>query len=184
MEGAGTGVLHRLLCWYRQIFFVGVAAIGQSCLCLTLFPYTRTDPTGYRSGEPQPYTDCTVQHCGSMACLCLFLFAQVIAQHGGDLTPAVLDSMTYADAVIREVLRVVPPSASVFRKATVDMEVGRWTAAGAVEAADAAAAAAVAQHAASNVGVLQYRVACSACIPFLPGTFLLTASLVHTQDSF
>jgi len=32
--------------------------------------------------------------------------------------------MPYADAVIREVLRIAPPSASVFRRTTVDMEVG------------------------------------------------------------
>lgn len=51
------------------------------------------------------------------------LFAQVIAKHGPSLTPAALEAMSYADAVIREVLRITPPSASVFRKATVDLEV-------------------------------------------------------------
>lgn len=51
------------------------------------------------------------------------LLVQVIATNGPSLTPAALDAMTYADAVIREVLRIAPPSASVFRKATVDLEV-------------------------------------------------------------
>jgi hypothetical protein len=50
---------------------------------------------------------------------------QVMAQHGPGLTPSALDAMTYTDAVIKEVLRVTPPSASVFRKATVDLEVNR-----------------------------------------------------------
>jgi cytochrome P450 len=33
--------------------------------------------------------------------------------------------MPYADAVIRETLRVAPPSAAVFRRALVDLEVIR-----------------------------------------------------------
>jgi cytochrome P450 len=55
------------------------------------------------------------------------LFAQVIATHGPSLTPAALDAMSYMDAVIREVLRITPPSASVFRKALVDLEVRDMT---------------------------------------------------------
>jgi hypothetical protein len=49
--------------------------------------------------------------------------AQVIDRFGADLTPASLEAMPFADAVVREVLRVAPPSAAVFRKTTAHMEV-------------------------------------------------------------
>lgn len=49
---------------------------------------------------------------------------QVIAMHGPAISPAALDAMPYADAVIREALRIAPPAASVFRRTLVDMEVG------------------------------------------------------------
>lgn len=62
--------------------------------------------------------------CDSV-CAVPSLLPQVIATHGPSLTPAALDAMSYADAVIREVLRITPPSASVFRKTMVDLEVRR-----------------------------------------------------------
>lgn len=48
---------------------------------------------------------------------------EVIAKYGPDLSINVLDAMPYADAVVREVLRVAPPSAQVTRQTLVDMEV-------------------------------------------------------------
>lgn len=50
---------------------------------------------------------------------------QVIAKHGTDLSIAALDAMPYADAVVKEVLRVAPPSAQVMRRTLYDMEVCR-----------------------------------------------------------
>jgi hypothetical protein len=52
-----------------------------------------------------------------------WLLLQVIAKFGPELSINVLDSMPYADAVVREVLRVAPPSAQVMRQTLVDMEV-------------------------------------------------------------
>lgn len=49
----------------------------------------------------------------------------MIKKHGPALTPASLEAMTYADAVIKEVLRITPPTAAIFRKAVVDMEVSK-----------------------------------------------------------
>jgi cytochrome P450 len=47
----------------------------------------------------------------------------LIQQHGEELTVGVLDEMHYTEAVIKEVLRVAPPSGLVMRKTQVDMEV-------------------------------------------------------------
>lgn len=55
----------------------------------------------------------------------VMLCAQVVETMDVALTPAALEAMPYADAVIREVLRVAPPSASVFRRTLVDLEVNR-----------------------------------------------------------
>ncbi|WIA15434.1 hypothetical protein OEZ85_002083 [Tetradesmus obliquus] len=56
---------------------------------------------------------------------------QVMQRHGEAMTLAALDAMPYADAVIRETLRVAPPSAAVFRRALVDLEVcGKFVPAG------------------------------------------------------
>lgn len=49
---------------------------------------------------------------------------QLIQQHGEELTVGVLDEMHYTEAVIKEVLRVAPPSGLVMRKTQVDMEIG------------------------------------------------------------
>jgi cytochrome P450 len=46
-----------------------------------------------------------------------------MAKFGPELSINVLDAMPYADAVVREVLRVAPPSAQVMRQTLVDMEV-------------------------------------------------------------
>jgi cytochrome P450 len=51
------------------------------------------------------------------------LLPQVIAKFGPELSINVLDAMPYADAVVREVLRVAPPSAQVMRQTLIDMEV-------------------------------------------------------------
>lgn len=48
---------------------------------------------------------------------------QLIGQFGPELTINVLDQMHYAEAVVKEVLRVAPPSGLVMRKTLVDMEV-------------------------------------------------------------
>lgn len=50
---------------------------------------------------------------------------QVVAQHGREVSLAALDAMPLAEAVTREALRLTPPSAAVFRRALVDLEV-RW----------------------------------------------------------
>ncbi|WIA35635.1 hypothetical protein OEZ86_004050 [Tetradesmus obliquus] len=56
---------------------------------------------------------------------------QVMQRHGEAMSLAALDAMPYADAVIRETLRVAPPSAAVFRMALVDLEVcGKFVPAG------------------------------------------------------
>ncbi|KAF6266422.1 cytochrome P450 [Scenedesmus sp. NREL 46B-D3] len=56
---------------------------------------------------------------------------QVIKRHGEAITLPALDAMPYADAVIRETLRIAPPSAAVFRRALVDLEVcGKFVPAG------------------------------------------------------
>jgi cytochrome P450 len=49
--------------------------------------------------------------------------SQVIKTHGSALNPTALEAMTYADAVIKEVLRLTPPAAVIFRRTTVDLEV-------------------------------------------------------------
>jgi hypothetical protein len=49
---------------------------------------------------------------------------QLIDEHGPELTvSSVLDAMPYCEAVVKEVLRVTPPSAQVMRRTVVDMEV-------------------------------------------------------------
>jgi cytochrome P450 len=53
----------------------------------------------------------------------LLLLLQVVAKFGPELSINVLEAMPYADAVVREVLRVAPPSAQVTRQTLVDMEV-------------------------------------------------------------
>lgn len=49
--------------------------------------------------------------------------AQLIELHGPELTVSLLDDMNYAEAVVKEVLRVAPPSGLVMRRTLVDMEV-------------------------------------------------------------
>lgn len=49
---------------------------------------------------------------------------QLVAVHGPKLRHAVLASMPYADAVVKEVLRFSPPATGIFRKTLVDMQVG------------------------------------------------------------
>jgi cytochrome P450 len=58
-----------------------------------------------------------------LSLLLLLLLLQVVERHGEAITLAALEAMPYADAVIRETLRVAPPSAAVFRRALVDLEV-------------------------------------------------------------
>ncbi|KAF6251708.1 cytochrome P450 [Scenedesmus sp. NREL 46B-D3] len=48
---------------------------------------------------------------------------EVMAKFGPELSINVLEAMPYADAVVREVLRVAPPSAQVMRQTLLDMEV-------------------------------------------------------------
>lgn len=62
------------------------------------------------------------RHCVACRAACP---TQVMSKFGSAISPAALDAMPYADAVIREALRIAPPSASVFRRTTVDMEVRR-----------------------------------------------------------
>lgn len=50
---------------------------------------------------------------------------QLIAKYGPELSSAVIDNMAYGEAVVKEVLRVAPPSDGVQRRTLVDMEVSR-----------------------------------------------------------
>ncbi len=52
---------------------------------------------------------------------------QVVAHHGDDITLAVLESMPYADAVIKEVMRLHPPIGCQFRRALKDFPLGDYT---------------------------------------------------------
>lgn len=53
----------------------------------------------------------------------VFVVLQVVARFGPELSVNVLDAMPYADAVVKEVLRVAPPSSQVTRQTLCDMEV-------------------------------------------------------------
>lgn len=48
---------------------------------------------------------------------------QVMAAHGPELSRAALEAMPYTEAVVKEVLRLLPPARAVFRRTTVDLEV-------------------------------------------------------------
>eukprot|EP00878_Enallax_costatus_P027095 GHUV01029140.1.p1 GENE.GHUV01029140.1~~GHUV01029140.1.p1 ORF type:complete len:386 (+),score=129.18 GHUV01029140.1:249-1406(+) len=49
---------------------------------------------------------------------------ELVAKYGPELTQTVLDNMAYGEAVVKEVLRVAPPSDQVMRRTLVDMEIG------------------------------------------------------------
>eukprot|EP00775_Hariotina_reticulata_P012610 gene12610-12740_t len=58
---------------------------------------------------------------------------QVIAQYGTTLSLRALDAMPYAEAVIKEALRLAPPAGAVLRKTLVDLEIaGHFVPAGAL----------------------------------------------------
>jgi cytochrome P450 len=46
-----------------------------------------------------------------------------MAAHGPDMSRAALEAMPYTEAVVKEVLRLLPPARGLFRKTTVDLEV-------------------------------------------------------------
>ncbi|WIA15673.1 hypothetical protein OEZ85_002299 [Tetradesmus obliquus] len=49
---------------------------------------------------------------------------QVIAQHGPGLSLAAVDSMTYAEAVVKEALRLAPPAGAMMRRTLLDLQIG------------------------------------------------------------
>lgn len=58
---------------------------------------------------------------------------QLIAEYGPELSVNLLDRMVYAEVVIKEVLRLAPPSGLVMRRTTVDMEIcGKFVPAGTI----------------------------------------------------
>jgi hypothetical protein len=89
-----------------------------------------------KSGACSPHNECNA--CAAFgpdpSCCCpcpllLLLLLQLVAAHGPELTVGLLDEMHYAEAVIKEVLRVAPPSGTVLRRTLADMEVG-WSGGG------------------------------------------------------
>jgi hypothetical protein len=55
--------------------------------------------------------------------LLLLLLLQVIAEHGPGLSLAAVDDMPYADAVVKEALRLAPPAGAMMRRTLVDLQV-------------------------------------------------------------
>jgi len=51
---------------------------------------------------------------------------EIMAEFGEELTPTVVRSMPLLDGLIKELLRLMPPVSSVFRRALVDLDVGGY----------------------------------------------------------
>ncbi|WIA35804.1 hypothetical protein OEZ86_004193 [Tetradesmus obliquus] len=49
---------------------------------------------------------------------------QVVAQHGPGLSLAAVDSMAYAEAVVKEALRLAPPAGAMMRRTLLDLQIG------------------------------------------------------------